>query len=149
MDEFDAYKTFWEGQESYNSKLDRIYYHNVFDWGGQLDGFKAVSNNTERWLPCVALWSLMPIFANGDVPMCNVDFNGTHKVGNVVNSSIKEIWCGEDLANIRELHLQGAKSSINMCKDCNVWEEVTQRDGTPSVSAEYTNLLSATPSSSQ
>ena len=35
--------------------------------------------------------TLMPIFANGDVPMCNVDYGCNHKIGNIFNSSIKEI----------------------------------------------------------
>jgi len=25
--------------------------------------------------PCIAPWSLMTIFSNGDAPLCNIDFN--------------------------------------------------------------------------
>ena len=89
--EFDEYKKYWESTGLINNTLDRIYYHNIFDWGGQLESFNGISNNTETLLPCVSLWSLMPIFANGDVPMCNVDYGCNHKIGNIFNSSIKEI----------------------------------------------------------
>ena len=80
IDEFESYKNFWESTGLLNSN-DRVYYHNIFNWGGQLDEYSSISHNTEKHLPCVSLWSLMPIFANGDVPMCNVDFNANKKMG--------------------------------------------------------------------
>jgi radical SAM protein with 4Fe4S-binding SPASM domain len=145
INEFTDYKAFWESTDLVDPIKDRVYYHNIFDWGGQLDGFKAVARNTEEHLPCVALWSLMPIFANGDVPMCNVDFNCTNKVGNVRENTIKSIWENSQINRIREKHLTGKKADIEMCRSCNVWEEVSQRDGTPSVSSQYAISLSVTP----
>ena len=145
--EFPQYKEFWESTGLLDHTKDRVYFHNIFDWGGQLDGFKAISENTEQFLPCVALWSLMPIFANGDVPMCNVDYNCSHKIGSIRESSIKSVWQNVQLDLIRRKHLNGEKSCIDMCKTCNVWEEVTQRNGTPSVSSTYARLMKATSTS--
>ena len=53
--EWDDYYNFWR---KYASEVDRIYYHNIFNWGGQLDEYKSVSKSFEPNLPCVALWSL-------------------------------------------------------------------------------------------
>ena len=145
-DEFHSYKEFWSNTGLLRKDQDRVYYHNIFNWGGQLDQFGAVSENTEKHLPCVSLWSLMPIFANGDVPMCNIDFSCNHKMGNVNDHSIREIWQSQALAQIRIDHMNGSKSNYDMCRDCNVWEEVPQRDGTRTVSSQYANILTPTPS---
>ena len=55
-DEWNDYYNFWKG---YASENDRIYYHNIFNWGGQLDNYKSIEKSFEPNLPCVALWSLM------------------------------------------------------------------------------------------
>jgi len=136
-DEFDSYKKFWEELKVLDLKKDRVYFHNIFDWGGQVTDHKRISTNTEKFLPCVSLWSLMPIFANGDVPMCNVDFNCNHKIGNVLDNSIKEIWQSDDLAEIRNNHLSSSKYLYKMCENCNVWEEMPPRDGSPTVTSQY------------
>ena len=139
--EFKSYKDYWEKLKILDPTKDRIYFHNIFDWGGQLEGFKSISENTELHLPCVSLWSLMPIFANGDVPMCNVDYGAQNKIGNLNNSSIKELWNSITLNRIRNKHLEGKKCSIKMCSQCNVWEEMPPRDGGDTISSRYAKLL--------
>ena len=42
--EWDDYYNFWK---KYASDLDRIYYHNIFNWGGQLDNYKSVEKSYE------------------------------------------------------------------------------------------------------
>ena len=145
-DEFDSYKAYWLDTGLLNEDLDRVYYHNIFNWGGQLDEFGAISENTEKHLPCVSLWSLMPIFANGDVPMCNIDFACNHKIGNVNTHSIRSIWQSQVIDQIRADHLSGLKCNYDMCRECNVWEEVPQRDGTRTVSSQYATMLTPIPS---
>ena len=90
--------------------------------------------------------SLMPIFANGDVPMCNIDFACNHKIGNVNTHSIRSIWQSQVIDQIRADHLSGLKCNYDMCRECNVWEEVPQRDGTRTVSSQYATMLTPIPS---
>jgi radical SAM protein with 4Fe4S-binding SPASM domain len=118
--EFDEYNKFWR---KYASDVDRIYYHNIFNWGGQLDNYKSIEKSYEPNLPCVALWSLMVFFANGDVPLCNVDYNNKFPTGNVMKSSIRELWKSKILNSRRKLHLDGNKKEISICENCNVWDE--------------------------
>ncbi|MBW2975188.1 radical SAM protein [Candidatus Woesearchaeota archaeon] len=129
--EWPEFKEHWSKKVSEN---DRVYYHNIFNWGGQLDNFKPIAQSFEPNLPCVALWSLMVIFSNGDVPLCNVDFKNKHPVGNVESSSIEELWKSKLLNQKRELHLNRKKSDIDICQNCNVWDEPTDKE---SVSSEY------------
>lgn len=131
FDEWPAYHKYWSGLLTDN---DRIYYHNIFNWGGQLKGFQAVSQSYEPFLPCVALWSLMVIFSNGDVPLCNTDYNNKYPLGSVISSSIKELWQSKIMQRRRQLHLDSKKSSIAICQNCNVWDESPDREN---ISSQY------------
>ncbi len=118
--EWDNYFNFWK---KYASEKDRIYFHNIFNWGGQLENFKPVSDSFEPNLPCISLWSLMVFFANGDVPLCNVDYNNKYPVGNVLKNNIKDLW-NSKISNLRrKYHLESQKDKIDICKNCNVWDE--------------------------
>ena len=89
----------------------------LHDWGGQLKGFKHRVANTTR--PCLALWSLMCIFADGSVPLCNVDYNKTYPLGNVRTATIAELWQSHEQNRRRVSH----RNEIGMCKNCTVWAE--------------------------
>lgn len=130
-DEWPEYQKFWDKKVSNN---DRVYYHYIFNWGNQLKDFEPVSKSYEPNLPCVALWSLLVIFSNGDVPLCNVDYNKKHGVGNIMSNSIKELWQSKFLNEKRNLHLSGRKGEIDICKNCNVWDEPKDQD---QISSEY------------
>ena len=130
-DEWPSYHDFWASKLS---EQDRVYYHNVFNWGGQLKDFKPVTKSYEPNLPCVALWSLLVIFCNGDVPLCNVDFNIKYPAGNVKKNSIQEIWQSDVMNFRRQLHLKNQKNKIDFCQNCNVWDESPDLDG---ISSEY------------
>lgn len=120
LDEWPSYEAFWKPKLAAH---DRLYYHNIFNWGGQLEDFKSVAPSYEPNLPCVALWSLFVIFGNGDVPLCNVDYNNKYPTGNVLEHSIAELWRSKVANRRREQHLLGDKSCISLCKNCNVWDE--------------------------
>jgi len=134
--EWPAYKSFWENQMS---DVDRIYYHNIFNWGGQLEGFNPIAKSYEPNLPCVALWSLLVIFANGDVPLCNVDYNNKYPTGNVNDNTIKELWESKIINERRQLHLNNKKGEISLCENCNVWEEPAMQD--VFLSSEYADKV--------
>lgn len=131
QDEWPEYEAYWKAKLASN---DRVNYHNIHNWGSQLDGFKAIETSTEPKLPCVALWSLMPIFANGDVPLCNVDYNNKFSNGNVQESSIAELWQSKVMSQRRALHMSGNKSDISICDGCNVWDEPPDKKN---VSADF------------
>ncbi len=118
--EWEDYLNFWK---KYASDQDRIYFHNIFNWGNQLENYKPMQESFEPNLPCVALWSLMVIFANGDVPLCNVDYNNKYPTGNIMKNSIKEIWHSKVMNQRREWHLKNKKTNIKLCQGCNVWDE--------------------------
>lgn len=123
-------RTEWPMFEAYWRKIlktsDRVDYRNIHNWGVQLKDFRQIApaNITK---PCVALWSLMVIFANGDVPLCNVDFNLKHPMGNVLDSSIEEIWTSRKMNEVRTDHALGIRKSI--CNGCTVWSQEANTEG--------------------
>lgn len=130
--EWPAYQEFWSQRMA---ATDRIYYHNIFNWGGQLKDFRPIAQSYEPNLPCVALWSLLVIFANGDVPLCNVDYNNKYPTGSVREQTIEEVWRSKVMAERRHAHLEGRKGDIKLCENCNVWEEAETQDKL--ISAQY------------
>ena len=102
-------------------------------------GFKSIEKSFEPNLPCVALWSLMVFFANGDVPLCNVDYNNKYPSGSIMKNSVKEIWQSKIFNQRREWHLNKKKNNITLCKNCNVWDEVA---GEELISSEYAEKVS-------
>ena len=104
-----------------------------------MDGFVPIAKTYEPNLPCVALWSLFVIFGDGRVPLCNVDFNNKYPVGDIMTSSIQEIWRSTILNKYRSIHLNREKNKISICENCNVWDEVT---GEQLISPEYAEKVS-------
>ncbi len=51
--EWPGYYDFWSRRLN---EHDRVYYHNIFNWGGQLEGFAPIAKSYEPNLPCVVLW---------------------------------------------------------------------------------------------
>ncbi len=62
----------------------------------------------------------MFVKADGSVTVCCVDWANELVVGNVNESSLREIWNGPRLAELRAVHLAGRRRDLNACRDCNV-----------------------------
>ncbi len=118
--EWSDYHIFWKKQVS---SQDRVNYHTIHNWGGQLEHFKPVASSYQPFLPCVALWSHLVIFINGDVPLCTLDFENKYPNGNIKKKSISELWHSNVMQKRREQHLCGDKGSISICGTCNAWDE--------------------------
>lgn len=117
--EWPDYEEFWRARLR---DTDRVDYRNIHNWGAQLVNFRPVSKpQTDR--PCIALWSLMVIFANGDVPLCNVDYHNRHPLGNVREQSIASLWQSHEQHARRSKHMNGQRDEIDICRGCTVWSE--------------------------
>ncbi len=69
-------------------------------------------------LPCSYLWTRVVVFWNGSVGLCCRDYNMVHKLGDVQDTSIKEIWQGEQMMKLRKAHLMGQRACTAVCKNC-------------------------------
>jgi radical SAM protein with 4Fe4S-binding SPASM domain len=94
-------------------------------WGNQMDSLvKSESFEEYALSPCVSLFGTMIIHPDGKVPLCGIDYNTNIELGDMNKSSIKEIWNSEPYEKVRRLHSTGKRNDIDMCKGCNIWEDV-------------------------
>lgn len=81
-----------------------------------LDGARELSKKT----PCLVHWARFNVDTNGDVYICFNELfkerkNASHILGNLINRSIKEIWCGPKLNKLRSAELSGDYSKLTFC----------------------------------
>lgn len=67
---------------------------------------------------CPQLWQRMFIHPDGLVTPCCVDSHRTLKMGNIHESSIEEIWHGEQYQYLRDIHRNGNRKLIETCRRC-------------------------------
>lgn len=72
-------------------------------------------------VPCVALFSTIVIRTDGSVQLCCLDALCKYYMGNVMDSSIVEIWRSEKFRNYRNLHMEGRRNEIDACRGCITW----------------------------
>lgn len=107
--------------------VDAVYISDMVNWGGkiQLKSEPRFSYKIRR--PCYLLWKDMVIFVDGRVALCCYDFEGSVILGDATRQSLKEIWTGEKLAEIREIHRKGAFDKIPICANCSAWKMLSSR----------------------
>lgn len=67
---------------------------------------------------CAYPFYVMAVNADGSVSLCGNDWSHGTVVGDVHESSLKEIWEGEALRRFRVMHLEGRRGENAACGDC-------------------------------
>lgn len=73
-------------------------------------------------LPCIMLWREPVICWDGQVLPCCVDLIGRSVVGDIRRESLRSIWNGPALVEMRRLHVAGRYREIDVCKDCTIFQ---------------------------
>lgn len=120
-DEIEDYKRFWEKYLTPGDMIQIIPQHTKWDVRNELSKYW---NTT----PCVSLFSTMIINAEGRVGLCCLDSEFEEELGDVSMQTIKEVWNGEKLQEIRKLHLENKRDAIAMCAGCNTWLDFRYED---------------------
>lgn len=58
------------------------------------------------------------IFADGELSICDTDFNHKMSIGNVYQATIKEIWKSEKYKQLKNLNETGELNQLELCKNC-------------------------------
>ena len=66
---------------------------------------------------CLRMWTSAVITCDGDVVPCCYDKNGLHTMGNINETSFREIWRGEKYQSFREKVMRDRKL-IDLCSTC-------------------------------
>jgi len=114
--------------KEWNKKVDGINIINMRNWANKIkkEGTKESFhfNKNLKKKPCSLIWREMVVDWNGEVVLCNDDWNHSNVLGNLKKQTIEEIWKGEKLNKIRKAHMKGEFSKIPLCSGCNrksVW----------------------------
>lgn len=67
---------------------------------------------------CSYPFTNLAINSDGTVVCCCVDWTRGTCVGNINKESLKDIWYGEKLKNLRKIHLEGKRYELSCCKNC-------------------------------
>lgn len=103
----------------------------VHDFAGQVE----IETNKGNWavgldkhdlprLPCAWLWYKAIVLQNGDVVICCFDYDGKVIVGNIKDTSMKEIWNSPKMKAIRRLHLKRDFGKIPLCNNCTAYQDI-------------------------
>ncbi len=116
--EVDDWMKFWTRLAS---PADRVYAMPAHNWGNQIkiDGAADPLHNAAA---CIFPFSSMAVHVNGEVGLCNADYNASISMGNISTHSIKEVWNSKEYKKIRKIHLEGRKDCLKLCSGCVIWD---------------------------
>ncbi len=100
----------------------RVYYEH--DDKGQFKNKevqKLLEKEVKERQPCRKVFTDFLIYWNGELALCNYDWNGGIKGMNVWDMSIYDIWHSEDYDKIRQMHNDNIFAENIMCKECHHW----------------------------
>jgi radical SAM protein with 4Fe4S-binding SPASM domain len=113
--EKDNFSKFWSEQGAIVKIRPKV------SWGNLMDAPNLILDNKERW-PCHWAMQTMSIADDGRVVLCPVDLDARVVVGDIKNSSIREVWNGK-LKEFRRFHNNHEFHLLPpMCKDCRDWQ---------------------------
>lgn len=115
--ELQDFTNFWHGKHGIKCKV-----RPMVSWAGKA-GKQATNlkDDVER-LPCYWAMNTINITDKGDVALCSVDLDCASPMGNVLESSIKEVW-NTTLREFRDNQRNGNWDKIPpMCQACKDWQ---------------------------
>ena len=84
------------------------------NWAGELEA----EEPKEGYSLCSFPWNTLVIFWNGSVLPCPQDFFGRTEIGNVRDSSLRNIWNGERMITLRKKLARGDRTDLTSCLRC-------------------------------
>jgi len=119
----DAVESFWiEGKG-----IDYLIKRKFLTWGDNttLDAERSADPaaylNTDE-VPCPFIFERLNIDSRGNVMVCGYDISANTQMGNVMSTSIHDIWHGPGFSYYREKHLGGHGKEIGLCAKCPDWK---------------------------
>ncbi len=118
---FDTMELMDEFFDGYIRKMGWAVINGYSDYAGQIPDLAVNSMAGPRRKNCRQILSRMTILADGQVTICNQDFNARIPVGSIQSESLRNIWQGKKLTELRSAHLAGHFECNQLCKMCRQW----------------------------
>ncbi len=104
--------------ERWTGIADQVQVTGVHNWSGAIEDLEITDEQTNKRFPCALLWYLLAINSNGEVSICNVDWDYSGVVGDVKSQTIEEIWNGGKIKSFRRAQLDGIWNCPDVCDKC-------------------------------
>tara|TARA_R110002020_G_scaffold366278_1_gene578362 strand:- start:2183 stop:3154 length:972 start_codon:yes stop_codon:yes gene_type:complete len=122
--EIEDFKNFWENEGAYKAVIRRL--HSA---AGSIQAIKeGLSTSKEERYPCLYPWERLTLDPRGDLAFCPTDWGYNSVVTQFAKHSIKEVWTGEFMNNLREAHLSNDFSCHGFCGQCPDWQQTRWPD---------------------
>jgi wyosine [tRNA(Phe)-imidazoG37] synthetase (radical SAM superfamily) len=118
---WEEYKNYWACRIDKN-KGDQINLYTAHDWVGEIKNHMIESRKADvEAMKCYQIFERMFIFCDGTMSMCSCDLHHPYMpVGNVTKANSIDVYNGNKMREIREIHLSGNKNTIEICNNCNM-----------------------------
>lgn len=90
------------------------------NWGGAITIKKPEWRGSVKRDPCSMIFRLMSVCWDGKVSLCCLDSEAEVLLGDVRETSIKEIWHSPNLQDVRQAHLDADFGRIPLCAKCSI-----------------------------
>ncbi len=94
--------------------LDSFVFKDLHNWAGET----AKEHISKHSSTCTFPWNALVIFWDGNVLPCSQDFFGSYILGNVKESSLKDIWNNTRSAQLREKLSKKDIQDLKACRNC-------------------------------
>jgi len=105
----------WIASEE-KSFINSLYDAKISDVISDLD---SQDNNCKT---CGPSFYTLAVRNNGDVAPCCIDWSGGTNIGNIFDSSLKDIWQGKRMKSFWTLQLMGQNANNSSCRNCNIYK---------------------------
>lgn len=110
----------------FRTRCDDVVIRDARDWAGRVRLDPGVPSrelgDALPRPPCKHLWGRMVVLQDGRVPLCVVDVEGEHPLGDLGRQGLGQVWHGAPMEEARRLHLEGRPEEIPLCARCRVRE---------------------------
>jgi radical SAM protein with 4Fe4S-binding SPASM domain len=87
-------------------------------WGGQMAELSNGNGQPVLQIPCALPWKELSILWDGTAVLCSNTYDREIALGDVRTQTIREIWNGPEMREIRRRHVEGQVEGIPVCETC-------------------------------
>lgn len=105
--------------ELWKEKVNLIAFQKCYDFSEMLGSIDRISKGQGPNMYCCSqLWQLLTVTCDGDILICERDYNHENVLGNLKTHTIYECWHSDKMNRFREFHLKNRWDEISMCRRC-------------------------------
>ncbi len=112
-----AFIEYWRG------KVDRVRVYEEHSQDGNYGSLECDAHGeTTARQPCHKPFTDLVVYWDGDVALCNHDWDRATSLGNLAESSIADVWRNEAHRKVRDDHCQNPDNLEQPCQSCDHWQ---------------------------